>query len=473
MLFTSNVFIQFFLPLLLALYFLIPKIGVKGKNIILLIFSLIFYAFGGIRHFFLLLASILINYLGALGIGLCKKDVQKKVCLWAAVSINLLLIGVFKYAGFATSILKDLGLIKEVVEIALPIGISFFTFQGLSYVVDVYRGNTPVQKNPLNVALYVALFPQLVAGPIVRYTDVEKEIIHREHSVGAVADGLVRFMLGFAKKMLIANSMGLIADEVFALIGGELLTTPLAWVGAIAYTLQIYFDFSAYSDMAIGLGKIFGFHFNENFNYPYVASSVTDFWRRWHISLSTWFRDYVYIPLGGNRKGKARQIFNLAVVWLLTGLWHGASWNFIVWGAYYGILLILEKFVFHKILPKIPRFIRHVLTLLIVVIGWVFFRAATLGVGIEYLGVMFGGGSFDVKSTVYYLAQYWPEFICALIGVFPLKRVIEGLFEKHGEKKGVVVLQAVLPKVFAVFVFILSYAALVSGSFNPFIYFQF
>lgn len=473
MLFTSNVFIQFFLPLLLALYFLIPKIGVKGKNIVLLIFSLIFYAFGGIRHFFLLLASILINYLGALGIGLCKKDVQKKVCLWTAVSINLLLIGVFKYAGFATSILKDLELIKEVVEIALPIGISFFTFQGLSYVVDVYRGDTPVQKNPLNVALYVALFPQLVAGPIVRYTDVEKEIIHREHSFGAVADGLVRFMFGFAKKMLIANSMGLIADEVFALIGGELLTTPLAWGGAIAYTLQIYFDFSAYSDMAIGLGKIFGFHFNENFNYPYVASSVTDFWRRWHISLSSWFRDYVYIPLGGNRKGKARQIFNLAVVWLLTGLWHGASWNFIVWGAYYGILLILEKFVFHKILPKIPRFIRHVLTLLIVVIGWVFFRAATLGAGVEYLGVMFGGGSFDVKSTVYYLAQYWPEFICALIGVFPLKRVIEGLFEKHGEKKGVVVLQAVLPKVFAVFVFILSYAALVSGSFNPFIYFQF
>lgn len=473
MLFTSNVFVQFFLPLLFIFYFLIPRLGIKGKNIVLLIFSMVFYAFGGVRHFFLLLLSILINYVGGLGVGLCRKQLHKKICLWASVVLNLAMIGIFKYAGFATSILKDLGILTEVVNIALPIGISFFTFQGLSYVVDVYRGNASVQKDPLNVALYVSLFPQLVAGPIVRYTDIEKEIIQRKHSIGEVSDGLVRFMLGFGKKMLIANPMGLVADEVFALIGSELLTTPLAWVGAIAYTMQIYFDFSAYSDMAIGLGRIFGFHFNENFNYPYIASSITDFWRRWHISLSTWFRDYVYIPLGGNRCGIARHIFNLAVVWVLTGLWHGASWNFIAWGTYYGLLLILEKFVLHKLLPKVPKWLRHISTLLIVVVGWVFFRATTLADGVAYLGVMFGGASFNAASTVYYLLQFAPEFICAIIGIFPLKNLLTALLDKHSEKKGVFVLRAVLPKVFAVVVFILSYTALVSGSFNPFIYFQF
>ena len=472
MLFTSNVFVQYFLPLLLVLYF-IPKLGIKGKNLILLVFSMIFYAFGGVRHFFLLLISVLINYVGGLGVGLCRSKTNRRIFLWISVIVNLAMIGVFKYAGFATSILKDLGILTGIVEIALPIGISFFTFQGLSYVIDVYRGDTPAQKNPLNVALYVSLFPQLVAGPIVRYTDVEKEIFYREHSVSAVSDGLVRFMLGFGKKMLIANAMGQVADEVFALINSELLTTPLAWVGAIAYTMQIYFDFSAYSDMAIGLGKIFGFHFNENFNYPYIASSVTDFWRRWHISLSTWFRDYVYIPLGGNRCSVARHIFNLAVVWLLTGLWHGASWSFIAWGAYYGLLLILEKFVLHKLLPKIPKWIRHILTLLIVVVGWVFFRAATLDDGVEYISVMLGGGSLDLSSTVYYLLQFAPEFICAIIGIFPLKKLIVEAFERYEEKKSVLVLKEILSKGFAVLVFILSYTALVSGSFNPFIYFQF
>lgn len=472
MLFTSNVFVQYFLPLLLVLYF-IPKLGIKGKNLILLVFSMIFYAFGGVRHFFLLLISVLINYVGGLGVGLCRSKTNRRIFLWISVIVNLAMIGVFKYAGFATSILKDLGILTGIVEIALPIGISFFTFQGLSYVIDVYRGDTPAQKNPLNVALYVSLFPQLVAGPIVRYTDVEKEIFYREHSVSAVSDGLVRFMLGFGKKMLIANAMGQVADEVFALINSELLTTPLAWVGAIAYTMQIYFDFSAYSDMAIGLGKIFGFHFNENFNYPYIASSVTDFWRRWHISLSTWFRDYVYIPLGGNRCSVARHIFNLAVVWLLTGLWHGASWSFIAWGAYYGLLLILEKFVLHKLLPKIPKWIRHILTLLIVVVGWVFFRATTLDDGVEYISVMLGGGSLDLSSTVYYLLQFAPEFICAIIGIFPLKKLIVEAFERYEEKKSVLVLKEILSKGFAVLVFILSYTALVSGSFNPFIYFQF
>jgi len=473
MLFTSNVFIQFFLPLLLIAYFVIIPISIKGKNTVLLIFSIIFYAFGGVRHLFLLLLSILINYIGGLGIALCRSKRSKKMCLWSVIILNLLMIGIFKYAGFASSILKSLGILTEIVNIALPIGISFFTFQGLSYVVDVYRGDTPVQKNLLNVALYVSLFPQLVAGPIVRYTDIENEITQRTHSVTEVSNGLVRFMLGFGKKMLIANPMGLIADDAFALIGSELLTTPLAWVGAIAYTMQIYFDFSAYSDMAIGLGKIFGFHFNENFNYPYIAISVTDFWRRWHISLSTWFRDYVYIPLGGNRCNTARHIFNLAVVWCLTGLWHGAAWNFIVWGIYYGLLLILEKFVLSHLLPRIPGWIRHISTLLIVIVGWVFFRAVTLTDGIEYLRVMFGGASADLSSAVYYLLQFAPEFICAIIGIFPLKNVLANILDQHEEKKGLLLVRAVLTKVFAVAVFILSYTELVSGSFNPFIYLQF
>ena len=473
MLFTSNVFVQFFLPLLLLLYFLPPKLGIKGRNAVLLVFSLIFYAFGGVRHFFLLLLSVLFNYAGGLGVGLATRPTVRRLLLGASVVGNLAMIGIFKYAGFATSILKDLGLVAEVAVIALPIGISFFTFQGLSYVIDVYRGDTPVQKNLLNVGLYISLFPQLVAGPIVRYTDVEREILTREHSVAEVSEGLLRFMLGFGKKMLIANPMGQVADEAFGLVGTELLTTPLAWVGAVAYTMQIYFDFSAYSDMAIGLGRIFGFHFRENFDYPYISSSVTEFWRRWHISLSSWFRDYVYIPLGGNRRGVARQIFNLAVVWLLTGLWHGASWNFIVWGVYYGLLLILEKFVLKGLLPRIPRPLRHLATMLIVVIGWVFFRAATLADGLAYLGVMLGGGSHDPASSVYYLLQFAPEFLLAFIGIFPVFRLLGRLAARHSDKGAVFVLSRILPKVFALVVFVLSYMTLVSGSFNPFIYFQF
>lgn len=373
MLFSSTVFLLGFLPCLFICYFIIPQ-GKNGKflwwkNIVLLLFSLVFYAWGGVAYLGILLTSIAVNYVGGLLVTIPKSRKLQKLILFLAMAANLGLLGWYKYANFAASVMISLGLSVEIPNVVLPIGISFFTFQGASYVIDVYRRDARVQKNPLNVALYVALFPQLVAGPIVRYTTVENELTSRSHTLKSFSDGVVRFMLGFGKKMIIANAMGEIADGIFGMDTATSLTTPLAWVGAVAYTLQIYFDFSAYSDMAIGLGRMFGFHFNENFNYPYIASSVTDFWRRWHISLSSWFRDYVYIPLGGNRCSKGRHIFNLMVVWSLTGLWHGANWTFIVWGMYFGVLLITEKYLLAKVLPKIPVVIRHIATLLIVIIS--------------------------------------------------------------------------------------------------------
>ncbi len=420
MLFTSSVFILYFLPLLFLCYFIIPQKFNTARNVVLFCFSMVFYAWGGLRYFGLFVASMAINYLGGLAVGLMKQKKHRRLFLILTVALNLGLLGWFKYAGFLSGILHDIGLPISVLKIVLPIGISFFTFQGLSYVIDVYRGDAGLQKNPLNVCLYIALFPQLVAGPIVRYTDVEKEILHREHTVKLFSDGCVRFMLGFGKKMLLANAMGEIADAAFGNLGTPLMTTPLAWVGAIAYTFQIYFDFSAYSDMAIGMGKMFGFHFRENFNYPYIATSVTDFWRRWHISLSTWFRDYVYIPLGGNRCSPARHILNLAIVWTLTGLWHGAAWNFILWGMFYGALLIIEKYLLKNILPKIPKPLTWLSTFAVVVFGWVLFRAETLPDVGGYLAAMFsGGGSPD--QAIYFLRQYAPEFLLCLVAMLPLK----------------------------------------------------
>jgi len=479
MLFSSTVFLFGFLPCLFFCYFIIPQgkngKGLKWKNLILLLFSIGFYAWGGVSYLGILLASIAVNYLGGLFVTKPKSRKFQKLILFSAMAVNIGLLGWFKYANFTASLLISLGLPIEIPNVVLPIGISFFTFQGASYVIDVYRHGAAVQKNPLNVALYVALFPQLVAGPIVRYTTVENEITCRSHTVKAFADGVTRFMLGFGKKMIIANAMGEIADQIFAIDIENALTTPLAWVGAVAYTLQIYFDFSAYSDMAIGLGHMFGFNFLENFNYPYIADSVTDFWRRWHISLSTWFRDYVYIPLGGNRCSKARHIFNLMVVWSLTGLWHGANWTFIVWGMYFGVLLILEKYVLHKVLPKIPSVIRHIVTLLIVIISWVLFRSDTITDAISYLGVMFGNSAESDYSryAFYYIRQYYPEWILGIVAVFPVKKLCEKYIDRHSENTAVYIFGQFAPKLLAVIVFVLGYFKLVSGSFNPFIYFQF
>ena len=473
--FTSIVFLLFFLPALLVLYYLpYGRMGMKMRNAVLLLFSLGFYAWGGVRYLAVLLLSVMINYFGALAVGKMKDGKIRTAVFACFVILNFLLLGYYKYLGFAADTLGALGIGVTVPSVVLPIGISFFTFQGASYLIDVYRRDVVCQTNPVCVALYVSLFPQLVAGPIVRYTTVENEIMSRSHSLGDFSDGLVRFMLGFGKKLLLANAMGKVADGVFASVGGGMNSIPLAWVGAIAYSFQIYFDFSAYSDMAIGLGRMFGFHFLENFNYPYIASSVTDFWRRWHISLSSWFRDYLYIPLGGNRCGKPRQIFNLLVVWGVTGLWHGANMTFVLWGLYFGVLLILEKFVFARILPRIPSAVRHILTLIAVIIGWVLFRSDTVADAGHYLRTMFGGGVFDFRDAVYYIREYAPEFVLSVIASFPITAKLKEIADaKRGTSKPVFLAETVGVKIFAAAVFVLSFARLVSDSFNPFIYFQF
>ncbi|MBR3560721.1 MAG: MBOAT family protein [Oscillospiraceae bacterium] len=470
MVFSSVSFLVFFLPALLVSYYLVPRRFREARNAVLLAFSLAFYACGGVRYLALLILSIAINYLcGLLASDAHRAGVRRAAVVLACV-LGLGLLGWFKYAGFFARIVNDLGVAIPIPHIALPIGISFFTFQGLSYVIDVARGDAACQRNPLRVALYVALFPQLVAGPIVRYTTVEREIGARDESLDEFTAGLVRFLFGLAKKMLLANAMGELTDSVY---GMPQLSASTAWIGAIAYTFQIYFDFSAYSDMAIGLGRMFGFHFLENFNYPYVSASVTEFWRRWHISLSSWFRDYLYIPLGGSRCGRVRQLRNLAVVWLLTGLWHGASWNFIAWGAWFCVLLIGEKFLYGAALERSPAVLRHVYTMLAVVISWVFFRAPTMSAALAFLRAMCGGGAgWYSADSVYYLREYLPELLICPVACLPVRDALRGMLERRSGRAAEAVL-ILAPKLLALALLGLSYMKLVSGSFNPFIYFQF
>ena len=472
MVFSSAVFLLCFFPLLLLCYYLVPKGNLLGRNAVLLLFSLIFYAFGGLRYFWLLCICILTDYLAGIAISKCETSKYRKLFLILSVAISLGLLGYYKYAGFTASIAASLGIPIRVPEIVLPIGISFFTFQGLSYVVDVYRSDAPVQKNPLNVALYIALFPQLVAGPIVRYTSIAESLRMRDHTLEGFTLGLTRFLLGFGKKMLLANTMGQIADSVFALTGHPSLTASLAWVGGISYTFQIYYDFSGYSDMAIGLGLMFGFHFEENFNYPYISDSITDFWRRWHISLSSWFRDYVYIPLGGNRCSSGRHVFNLLFVWFLTGLWHGANWTFLFWGIYYGVLLVLEKYPLKNVLPRVPAIIRHILTLFLIILGWIMFRSDSAAKAVLYYQAMFGGSGFSSGQAVYYLREYYPEFICCLLAAFPFTCILKKRFLDNG-KLWMRTAFRIAAMAFASLVFLLSYMQLEYGGFNPFIYFQF
>ena len=471
MVFSSLVFLLGFLPALLLVYFLIP-VRFRGlRNLVLLGASLFFYWWGASKLVLLMILSILVNYLGGLLAGQADRRLARAGVIFAS-AVGLGLLGWFKYAGFLAQTINDLGFAVPIPQVTLPIGISFFTFQGLSYVIDVYRGDAPIQKNPLNVALYVALFPQLVAGPIVRYTTVMAEITHREESLSEFASGVTRFCFGLAKKMVLANSMGQIADGVFGQTAAN-LDPSLAWVGALAYTFQIYFDFSAYSDMAIGLGHMFGFRFLENFNYPYVSRSVTEFWRRWHISLSTWFRDYVYIPLGGNRCSKLKHMRNILVVWLLTGLWHGAAWTFVLWGLWFCVLLLGEKFLWGTTLEKLPGLIRWAYTMLAVILSWVLFRSADLGQAWAYLGAMFGQttGLAQDGQTLYYLLQFWPEWVLSLIAFLPVKRWAQSWLEARGSAGQAVALW--VPRVLALGLLALSYLELVTGSFNPFIYFQF
>ncbi len=467
MLFSSLTFLFAFLPVTLILYFLARD---RYKNYVLLIASLIFYAWGEPKYIILMLLSIVINYFIAILIdkNRRKKNVSKSLLI-VAVIINIGALFVFKYLDFAIdnfNIIFNVNL--DTTGLVLPIGISFYTFQILSYVIDVYRKNVKVQKNVFTLGTYIALFPQLIAGPIVRYSTIEKQLEKRKHSLERFCDGFRRFIVGFLKKVLIANNVAVIADAVFNNPGDIELNGWGVAIALLAYSLQIYYDFSGYSDMAIGLGKIFGFDFDENFNYPYSATSITDFWRRWHISLTTWFRDYLYIPLGGNRCSKLKWIRNFFIVWLLTGLWHGASWNFVLWGLFYAVILLAEKQFLGKYLKKLPRVIAWFLTFIVVNIGWLLFRVNGLG---DLGAVLNSIVSPQVSLGDFLGNNYWivPYFIFMAVGfalMFPLFRKLARRFRKR--KIGVVLIDFGL-----VALFIVGICALISSSYNPFIYFRF
>ena len=467
-----------FLPLTLLVYFLIPGRFIMARNVALLIASLIFYGWGEPKYILVMLASILANYLLAIAIGKFLKDNNQGMArsmLILDVLVNLGLLGFFKYTDFIIETVNSLsGTDIELLGIALPIGISFYTFQTMSYVIDVYRGKVSCQKNIIILATYITLFPQLIAGPIVRYSDVERELRSRTSDLGRISLGIKRFVIGFSKKVLIANQMAVIWKEIYGMVEiGENPGAALVWMGAVAFTFQIYFDFSGYSDMAIGLGKILGFDYLENFDHPYISKSITEFWRRWHISLSSWFKEYVYIPLGGNRKGLPRQILNIFIVWALTGLWHGASWNFVIWGVYYGMLLIIEKIFMLKILDKIPEklgFIKHIYTLFFVILGWVIFNITDFSMLGKYIALMFGAGTGNAAVTMYYLRSRAFIMIAAAVCSLPVLDKIDGFLDK----KLMFYTTKDMAETFALLIlFLMSVAFLVSGSYNPFLYFRF
>lgn len=468
MLFSSIVFLFTFLPAVMILYYLLP---VRFRNVILLLASLVFYAWGEPVYLFLMLLSILFNYFSGLDIArnLQDKRAAKRSLVFNLI-INLAVLGFFKYEGFVLDTLN--GILPVHISyhaLPLPIGISFYTFQILSYIIDVYRGNVKVQTNLPNFALYVTMFPQLIAGPIVQYADVDEQLASREVSWTKFGEGSMYFIRGLAKKVLLANTSGMIFTEVSGLAKGNIAVVT-AWLGAFAYMFQIYFDFSGYSDMAIGLGKMFGFEFNMNFNYPYVAKSITEFWRRWHISLSSWFRDYVYIPLGGNRVSKIKHIRNLLIVWFLTGLWHGAAWNFVAWGLYYGVLLIIEKYLLSPVLDRLPDVVRHIYSIVLVVIGWVLFFSSSFGQAADYIRVMFGAGAhgFADRESMYLLTS---NLILWLILIFGSTPLVHFRYEHmlRSKKWNTTIINSV---VYAA-LFIVCIAYLVTETYNPFLYFRF
>lgn len=461
MVFSTPIFLFLFLPAVLVLNYIIPKKYIAAKNVVLLIASLFFYAWGEPKNVLLMLLSIAVNYVCGLLLGRFDSDEKKrKVVLWVSVVFNLGLLFFFKYFNFVTG-----GLFPV---IKLPIGISFFTFQIMSYTIDVYRRSVEPQKSLLKLALYISLFPQLIAGPIVRYIDVEKQLTYRECTAEKTARGMIRFSMGLAKKVIVSNTVAAICDGIF----GSTNTVPAftAWVGVICYALQIYFDFSGYSDMAIGMGHMLGFDFLENFNYPYVSCSVQEFWRRWHISLSSWFRDYLYIPLGGNRRGKVRTYMNLIIVFACTGLWHGASFSFIVWGLWHGLFLVIERLGFKKVLDKLPKFIGWIYTMLVVLVGWVFFRADTLSAAMKYLGEMFSFSGGVANGMAQFDNLSFIITAIALVLCTPVYQLVKGKLEKtEVGKKATFVIGAVL----ATGLFILSVIFLTGSGYNPFIYFRF
>ena len=468
MLFSSAIFLFLFLPILLLVYYITPK---KLKNTLLLFASLTFYTFGEKELVLIIIVSTFIDYFAALII----EKYNKNLGLSISIIANLSFLLYFKYASFVFenyhAFLEFFNLQSEQLQslpnITLPLGISFYTFQTMSYTIDVYRGNVKANKNFINFATYVTLFPQLIAGPIVRYKDIYKQLKYRNQNITQFSEGVERFIIGLAKKMIIANNLAFVADGIFNMPMNNISSLAL-WVGVLAYTFQIYYDFSGYSDMAIGLGKMFGFEFLENFNYPYVSKSIREFWQRWHISLSTWFRDYLYISLGGNRKGNSRTYINLIIVFFITGLWHGASWNFIVWGLFHGFFLILERIGLSKILDKLPKAISHIYTLLVVVIAWVLFRANTLYDALQYIKNMFSFKT-DMNSGIleYYITKEVVfAFILALIFSFPIYKLTEN---KLVLKSYYPILKMIL--LFVIFIISIMYIAV--DTYNPFIYFRF
>ncbi len=470
MLFASTVFIFLFLPSVLFLYYVVLKKFRTAQNILLLVASLLFYAWGEPKYVLIMMLSIIMNY--ALGLLVDKyrgNKTKSRLIIAATVVFNLAILYIFKYLMFTVENINSIaGIHLSVPNIVLPIGISFFTFQAMSYVIDVYREKGEAQKNPLNVGLYISFFPQLIAGPIVRYETVAYQIKHRKETFDKFSEGVCRFIIGLAKKVLLANTMGVIADYSFDMPHSE-LTVVMSWVGALAYTFQIFFDFSGYSDMAIGLGKMFGFDFLENFDYPYISKSISEFWRRWHISLGTWFRDYVYFPLGGSRvKSKARLVFNLFVVWSLTGIWHGANWTFLCWGLMYFVLIAMEKLIgWEKKNPNKMGVLKHIYTLFFVVMGWVLFRAESLTDAISYMGTMFGGGELINNSTIYYALNYIVYFVFAILISTPIFKKIS---EKVNGNNPVI---AVITAIGLFVLLIISVSYIVKGAYNPFIYFNF
>lgn len=468
MVFSSVVFLYIFLPIMLLVYFIVPK---KFKNAVMIIASLIFFAWGEIRYIFIMLILAVMDYF-------CGKKIdkyfdnkkKKRLYLGIDVGVNLLILFFFKYADF---IISNINLITgfniPLLNIPLPIGVSFNTFQSLSYIIDVYRGTVKCEKSFYNYLTYTTLFPQIIAGPIVRYETVDEELVDKKISMNNFTKGMKRFILGLGKKVLIANNVGKLWSIIES--GSYITLSPaLAWLGLVAFALQIYFDFSGYSDMAIGLANIFGMNFDENFNYPYISKSITEFWRRWHITLSSWFKDYIYIPLGGNRKGLAKQIRNILIVWLLTGAWHGASWNFILWGLYFGVILILEKMFLLKFLEKIPAIFRHIYTIFLVLISWLIFAFEDLGKIGEYFKALFNFNySYSYNSEgIYYLKNY---AIIIIIGIILSTPIITKLLKKMETKNKL--LPSLITSFIYIAIFIFSTSYLVSDSFNPFLYFRF
>ena len=466
MLFSSIPFLYYFLPCVLIVYFAAPQ---RVKNLVLLIFSLVFYGWGEPVYVLVMLISIAVAFFSGRWIDKVGTKRAKKWIMGFGVGIALSFLLYFKYTDFfIENFNRATGLSIPLLRLALPIGISFYTFQIISYIIDVYRGTVAAQRDPIALAAYVTMFPQLIAGPIVRYADINAQLISRTHTLQGFSDGIGRFVLGLGKKVLIANSLGAICQTFRA---SSDLSVLYYWMYAVSFALQIYFDFSGYSDMAIGLGKILGFDFLENFNYPFISASITEFWRRWHMSLSSWFRDYVYIPLGGNRVSKSRWVFNLLVVWMLTGFWHGAEWNFILWGLYFAIALAIEKLFLLKYLKK-SRVLSRIYVLPVILVSFVLFNATSLREAWQDISSMFGGGSLPLTSSeaLYYLRSYLVLFLIAIVGATPLPKHAISALQKT--KAGDLILSAAAPVV-TVLLLLLATAYLVDGSFNPFLYFRF